>query len=216
MVDIDAARRFLAAEFESAGLPHAAGSILAGISPYGKGAYIAAVAAALAARQSVGEPVCGTCRGEICPDAPTGTTCDCALRYVAERPTGYAECPVTGLPFYGNMEHPKRGLIAMYGGPLDVYSAPELQDNDGELRCERYDLDADCWVEGGEPLGYFYQEQQPDDSRQPVGQELFGWWLQDDNGVGYFSRTMQPAALYAHRTTPGYSATPLYAPRTAA
>ncbi|WP_242899811.1 hypothetical protein [Stenotrophomonas maltophilia] len=49
MVDIDTARRFLAAEFENAGLPHTAGSILAGISPFGKGAYIAAVAAALAA-----------------------------------------------------------------------------------------------------------------------------------------------------------------------
>lgn len=49
MADIEAARRFLAAEFESAGLPHVAGSILAGISPYGNGAYIAAVAAALAA-----------------------------------------------------------------------------------------------------------------------------------------------------------------------
>lgn len=54
MVDIDAARRFLAAEFESAGLPHAAGCILAGISPFGQGAYIAAVAAALAAP-------CATC-----------------------------------------------------------------------------------------------------------------------------------------------------------
>ncbi|HFF6005566.1 TPA: hypothetical protein ACGCG5_001573 [Stenotrophomonas maltophilia] len=54
MVDIDAARRFLAAEFESAGLPHAAGSILAGISLFGQGAYIAAVAAALAAP-------CATC-----------------------------------------------------------------------------------------------------------------------------------------------------------
>nr|WP_313311335.1 hypothetical protein [Stenotrophomonas geniculata] len=49
MVDLDKARQFLAAEFESAGLPHAAGSILAGISPFGKGAYIAAVAAALSA-----------------------------------------------------------------------------------------------------------------------------------------------------------------------
>lgn len=49
MADIEAARRFLAAEFESAGLPHAAGSILAGVSPFGKGAYIAALAAALAA-----------------------------------------------------------------------------------------------------------------------------------------------------------------------
>lgn|GEM_PF-2133011 len=49
MADIDAARRFLAAEFESAGLPHLAGSILAGTSPFGQGTYIAAVAAALAA-----------------------------------------------------------------------------------------------------------------------------------------------------------------------
>lgn len=48
MVDIDAARRFLAAEFESAGLPHVAGGILAGTSPFGQGAYITAVAAALA------------------------------------------------------------------------------------------------------------------------------------------------------------------------
>lgn len=97
--------------------------------------------AALAARQPVGEPA---------------------------GPAGLNECPITGLPFYDNMEHPEHGLIAMYGGPLDVYSVPMLQDNDGELRRERYDLDADCWVEGGEPLGYFYREQQPDDARQPV------------------------------------------------
>jgi len=49
MADLDMARQFLAAEFESAGLPHVAGGILAGISPFGKGAYIAAVAAALCA-----------------------------------------------------------------------------------------------------------------------------------------------------------------------
>lgn len=48
-------------------------------------------------------------------------------------------------------------------------------------------------------------------ARQPGAQVPFGWWLQDANGVGYFSRKMQPAALYAHRTTPGYSATPLHA-----
>ncbi len=85
-------------------------------------------------------------------------------------PMGHDDCPVTGLPFYDNMEHPERGLIAMYGGPLDVYSVPELRDNDGELRRERYDLDADCWVEGGEPLGYFYREQQPDAA--PVGEPV--------------------------------------------
>ncbi len=49
MDDIDTARRFLAAEFENAGLPHVAGGILAGTSPFGQGAYITAVAAALAA-----------------------------------------------------------------------------------------------------------------------------------------------------------------------
>lgn len=87
---------------------------------------------------------------------------------VAAAPAGSDVCPVTGLPFYDNMEHPERGMIAMYGGPFDVYSIPELQDNDDELRRERYDLDADNWVEGGEPLGYFYSEQQPEAATTPA------------------------------------------------
>jgi len=49
MADIDAARRFLAAEFASAGLPHVAAGILAGTSPFAQGTYIVAVASALAA-----------------------------------------------------------------------------------------------------------------------------------------------------------------------
>lgn len=49
MADIDAGRRFLAAEFESAGLPHVAADILAGTSPFAQGAYIVAMASALAA-----------------------------------------------------------------------------------------------------------------------------------------------------------------------
>lgn len=77
-------------------------------------------------------------------------------------PIGPRECPVTGRVFYDNMEHPDLGWIAMYGGPLDVYSIPRLDATGDELRVERYDLDADGWVEGGEPLGYFYREQQPD------------------------------------------------------
>ena len=99
-----------------------------------------------------------------CPEDGSVTLAEFAAtpaQAVGTQPLGCTECPVTGLPFYDNMEHPERGLIAMYGGPLDVYSVPELQDNDGQLRRERYDLDADCWVEGGEPLGYFYREQQP-------------------------------------------------------
>jgi hypothetical protein len=90
----------------------------------------------------------------------------------AQSPVGCVECPVTGLPFYDNMEHPKRGVIAMYGGPFDVFSIPELQENDGELRRERYDLDADGWVEGGEPLGYFYSDQQPDAAPPAQGNDL--------------------------------------------
>ncbi|HGM6414760.1 hypothetical protein GGD72_002325 [Stenotrophomonas maltophilia] len=49
MADSDTARLFLAAEFENAGLPHVAGDILAGTSPFAQGAYIAAVTSALEA-----------------------------------------------------------------------------------------------------------------------------------------------------------------------
>ncbi|HDS1368448.1 TPA: hypothetical protein ACG4ML_003470 [Stenotrophomonas maltophilia] len=49
MADIDAGGRFLAAEFESAGLPHVAADILAGTSPFAQGAYIVAVGSALTA-----------------------------------------------------------------------------------------------------------------------------------------------------------------------
>lgn len=55
MADLETARRFLAGEYDSAGLPHVAASILAGTSPLGSGVYIAAVAAALAADC----PACG-------------------------------------------------------------------------------------------------------------------------------------------------------------
>lgn len=58
-------------------------------------------------------------------------------------------------------------MIAMYGGPFDVYSIPELGDDD-ELRRERYDLDRGDWVEGGEPLGYFYREQQLEEGSTPA------------------------------------------------
>ncbi|MNV31461.1 hypothetical protein D3C71_1227720 [compost metagenome] len=60
-------------------------------------------------------------------------------------------------------------------------------------------------------FAYSAGDVEPIIARQPGAQEPFGWWLEDANGVGYFSRKMQPAALYAHRTTPGYSATPLHA-----
>ncbi|HDS1362912.1 TPA: hypothetical protein ACG46E_000934 [Stenotrophomonas maltophilia] len=163
MADLDMARQFLAAEFESAGLPHVAGGILAGISPFGKGVYIAAVAAALSARHSPGgQDELSAQAGWMLPDDArlVGVIADNIER--------------------GKLDHP------------GFYRNTQLAE------ALRRVLSAGLAA------------------RQPIGQEPFGWWLQDDNGVGYFSRTMQPAALFAHRTTPSYSATPLYAARIAA
>ncbi len=67
MADIDAARRFIAGEFEDAGLPHVAGAILVGTSPFGQGVYIAAVAAAL------DTPCAGcTCQGNVVTNTVEG------------------------------------------------------------------------------------------------------------------------------------------------
>lgn len=74
---------------------------------------------------------------------------------------GLSKCRITGRPFFENIDHPKLGLVATYGGPFDSYTIPALHKPDDELRCERYDHDAGRWIEGGEPLGYFYSEQQP-------------------------------------------------------
>ncbi|EKT4078567.1 hypothetical protein QEG16_001007 [Stenotrophomonas maltophilia] len=148
MADIEAARRFLAAEFESAGLPHTAGSILAGVSAFGKGAYIAALASALAA---------------------TGSGSAFARRLIDSGAENYI----------GEVFDTERGdieVIARYVSGLTP--ADKLAQ-----------LEAACALRAG----------------------VFGWWMEDANGVGYFSRKMQPAALHAYRTTPGYSATALYA-----
>lgn len=148
MVDIDAARRFLAAEFECAGLPHVAGGILAGTSPFGQGAYIAAVAAALAA------------------SAPGSAFARRLIESGAEI-------------YIGEVFDTERGsveVVARYVSGLTP--ADKLAQ-----------LEAACALQV----------------------DAFGWWLEDATGVGYFSRKMQPAALYAYRTTPGYTATALYA-----
>ncbi|ECH9271454.1 hypothetical protein AAP84_23900 [Salmonella enterica subsp. enterica] len=86
MVDLDKARQFLAAEFESAGLPHAAGSILAGISPFGKGAYIAAIAAALSTRHSQ-----AVYHGDVDLKWLSGSIGEVAHRLSTYMPTGLAE-----------------------------------------------------------------------------------------------------------------------------
>lgn len=40
--------------------------------------------------------------------------------------------------------------------------------------------------------------------------EPFGWWLVDDNGIGRLSRTPPQDTIEIYRSTPGYSAIPLY------
>lgn len=89
----------------------------------------------------------------------------CAALDKVIAPSGAAEvpiapdfCPITGSKFWGNIEHPELGLVATYGGPFDTYTIPVLE-KDGELRSERFDQDAGDWVEGGEPMGWFYDEQ---------------------------------------------------------
>lgn len=77
------------------------------------------------------------------------------------KPIGATCCPLSGRKFWGNIDHPELGAIATYGGPFDTYSIPYL-DEDDELRVERFDQDMGGWVEGGEPYGWFYAEQQPE------------------------------------------------------
>ncbi len=76
-------------------------------------------------------------------------------------PIGPRACPLTGRAFYGNIEHPTLGWVAVYGGPFFAHSIPMLSSDD-ELRAERYDFDEGAWVEGGMPIGHFYYDQQPD------------------------------------------------------
>lgn len=84
----------------------------------------------------------------VSPAKPTG-----------EIPAPLPVCPITGRKFWGNLHHPELGTVATYGGPFDTYTVPQIGE-DGELRSERYDQDAGCWVEGGEPVGWFYADQQ--------------------------------------------------------
>lgn len=77
------------------------------------------------------------------------------------KPAGFDVCPISGRPFWGNIDHPERGMLATYGGPFDTYSIPYLDDDD-ELRVERFDQDRGEWVEGGELFGWYYSEQQPE------------------------------------------------------
>lgn len=75
-------------------------------------------------------------------------------------------CPITGRKWWGDIDHPEMGVVPTYGGPFDTYTAP-YADEDGELRCERFDQDAGHWIEGGEPLGVYLTTEQPNDEDLP-------------------------------------------------
>ncbi|HHA2922768.1 TPA: hypothetical protein ACOFDN_001111 [Stenotrophomonas maltophilia] len=47
-------------------------------------------------------------------------------------------------------------------------------------------------------------------ARQPVG-EPFGWWLADENGIGYIARNPGQGVIDVYKARPGCSAMPLYA-----
>jgi hypothetical protein len=72
----------------------------------------------------------------------------------------HLSCPITKREWFMDLEHPELGIVPTYGGPFDSYTVPEV-DEDGHLRCERYDHDAGAWVEGGEPLNVYLTTEQP-------------------------------------------------------
>jgi hypothetical protein len=83
-----------------------------------------------------------------------------AVSEKGEIPIAPDRCPITGRKFWGNLDHPELGMVATYGGPYDTYTIPS-PDEDGELRCERFDQDRGEWIEGGEPTGKWLADEQP-------------------------------------------------------
>lgn len=62
------------------------------------------------------------------------------------------KCPITNLPIFTEINHPKLGMVPTYGGPSDSYTIPEI-DEEGDFFCYRYDHDEGCWVDGEECIG---------------------------------------------------------------
>lgn len=54
------------------------------------------------------------------------------------------KCPISGRPFFMWIEHPQKGMVPTYGGPLDSYTLAE-RDHEGTFQCERYDHDEGAW-----------------------------------------------------------------------
>lgn len=92
-----------------------------------------------------------------------------------EQPAGFDKCPITGAPFWGNIEHPTLGVLATYGGPFDTYTVPYLKDsNDGSLVQERFDHDEGGWVDS-ELAGFYSKDQPAEFDPQPTAQGVEEW-----------------------------------------
>lgn len=59
------------------------------------------------------------------------------------------KCPITGRPFFMDIENENGEIVPTYGGVFDSYTIP-VQLEDGTWMCERYDHDEGGWVEGEE------------------------------------------------------------------
>lgn len=83
--------------------------------------------------------------------APSAVAGECAMA-PDNVPRGFDKCPITGRPFFMNIDHDQLGYVATYGGPFDSYTIPALARDGSELRSERYDHEDGRWIEGGEPV----------------------------------------------------------------
>ena len=60
------------------------------------------------------------------------------------------KCPLTGSPFFMELETPAGDVVPTYGGPFDSYTIPvkdEGDNPDGTYTVQRYDHDEGAWVE---------------------------------------------------------------------
>lgn len=122
------------------------------------------IASALAARQGEGGTLLGHC--ERHGTVEMSHRCN-VFDGEGAQPSDRPPCPITRRPWFLDMEHPELGEVPTYGAPFDSYTVPEV-DDDGDLRCERYDHDAGDWVESGESLGLYLTTAQPCNHDLPV------------------------------------------------
>ncbi|WP_023628637.1 hypothetical protein [Pseudomonas soli] len=54
------------------------------------------------------------------------------------------ECPITGRQFFMWTEHPDGSMVPTYGGPLDSYTIP-VRDGEEGFCCDRFDHDLGDW-----------------------------------------------------------------------